>query len=203
MPVVPLRAGVLAAAPIRSARTACKRSFRLVDRSHRLVRLDPPFDVAPWDPGYIRATFRACARTADSTAVWVAMALPPCGRVTSPEIFQYLNPIRHGDTDMSKPVSLNRMFGGRPIPPRATKDRRLGWYAGSPLLYRLLVEPIWVWLETDLLGFHPLLPRNGFKFTIATAAPSTTSTQKTRAMKRGTPTGLVDGASQPEDPSGR
>src|SRR6185295_2492981 len=76
---------------------------RLVDEKHRLIRLfTPPFDHAPWDPGYIRGYVPGVRENGGQYthgAIWAAMAFAERGDAAQAwRLFSMLNPIKHGDT---------------------------------------------------------------------------------------------------------
>jgi len=150
---------------------------RLVDRKHRLVRLfDPPFDDAPWEPGYIKGYqpgVRENGGQYTHAAVWTAKAFAALGQgELAWEIFQYLNPVRHGDTpEHVETYKLEPYVLAADLYTARGHEGQGGWswYTGAAAwLYRLLVEDLLgVCLETDVLSFRPLLPPTwtGFKLT--------------------------------------
>ena len=80
----------------------------LVDRDLRLIKLLwPPFDSAPWDPGYIRGYVPGVRENGGQythAAVWVAMAWATLGRPAEAwQLFDLLNPIRHADSAGARP----------------------------------------------------------------------------------------------------
>ena len=160
------------------ARTAMQSVLeRLVDRKHRLVRLfEPPFDTAPWDPGYIKGYLPGVRENGGQythAAVWTAMALAALRQGDAAwEIFQYLNPIRHGDTpEHVRTYKLEPYVLAADLYTVKGHEGEGGWswYTGSAAwLYRLLVKDLLgLHLETNVLSFSPLLPTdwNGFKLT--------------------------------------
>ena len=160
------------------ARTAMQSVLdRLVDREHRLVRLfDPPFDSAPWDPGYIKGYLPGVRENGGQythAAVWTAMAFAALrqGDVAW-EIFQYLNPVRHGDTpEHVRTYKLEPYVLAADLYTIKGREGEGGWswYTGSAAwLYRLLVKDLLgIGLETNTLSFSPLIPAGwtGFKLT--------------------------------------
>ncbi|MFA5654738.1 MAG: cyclic beta 1-2 glucan synthetase, partial [Desulfomonilia bacterium] len=160
------------------ARTAMQSVLdRLVDRQHRLVQLfDPPFDAAPWDPGYIKGYLPGVRENGGQythAAVWTAMAFAALkqGDVAW-EIFQYLNPVRHGDTpEHVRTYKLEPYVLAADLYAVQGHEGEGGWswYTGSAAwLYRLLVEDLLgIHLDTNVLSFSPLLPADwtGFKLT--------------------------------------
>ena len=194
------------------ARTALQAvRERLVDSKHRLVRLfDPPFDSAPWDPGYIKGYVPGVRENGGQythAAVWVAMAFAALrqGDVAW-EIFQHLNPVRHGDTpEHVATYKLEPYVLAADVYTAAGHEGAGGWswYTGSASwLYRLLVEDLLgMRLEVDVLTFAPLLPAGwpGFKLTyryrntfyhveIRRTAPAAAAVRRVS----------VDGAEQPD-----
>ncbi len=160
------------------ARTAMQSVLdRLVDRRHRLVRIfDPPFDTAPWDPGYIKGYIPGVRENGGQythAAVWAAMAFAALrqGDVAW-KIFQYINPVRHGDTpghvEIYKLEPYVLAADLYTIPGREGEGG-WSWYTGSAAwLYQLLVKDLLgMRLESDLLSFCPLLPADwtGFRLT--------------------------------------
>ncbi len=150
---------------------------RLVDRRHRLVRLfDPPFDTAPWDPGYIKGYLPGVRENGGQythAAVWTAMALAALRQGDAAwEVFGYLNPVRHGDTpEHVRTYKLEPYVLAADLYTARGHEGAGGWnwYTGSAAwLYRLLVESLLgLRLETNTLSFSPLLPAGwtGFKLT--------------------------------------
>lgn len=160
------------------ARTAMRSVLnRLVDHQHRLVRLfAPPFDTAPWDPGYIKGYLPGVRENGGQythAAVWTAMAFAILRQgAVAWEIFQYLNPIRHGDTpEHIRTYRLEPYVLAADLytVPGHEGEGGWSWYTGSAAwLYCLLVRDLLgLHLETDVLSFSPLLPVDwaGFKLT--------------------------------------
>lgn len=141
---------------------------RLVRPDDRLVLLlTPLFDRSTPNPGYIRGYppgVRENGAQYTHAAAWVGWAfaeLGDGGRAT--EVFQFLNPIRHGDT----PEAVSR-YGGEPYvtagdvlaaPPHVAAAGWT-WYTGSAAwLYRLGVERILgIRRRGETLEIHPCLP---------------------------------------------
>jgi cyclic beta-1,2-glucan synthetase len=147
---------------------------KLVDRDLQLVRLfDPPFDTAPWDPGYIKGYVPGVRENGGQythAAVWVAMAF---AALKQPEqawsIFQLLNPIRHGDTpEAAARYKIEPYVLAADLYTAQGHEGAGGWswYTGSASwLYRLLVEDLLgIHLETDVLSFAPLFPADWTEF---------------------------------------
>jgi cellobiose phosphorylase len=160
------------------ARTAMKSVLkRLVDHEHRLIRLfDPPFDEAPWDPGYIKGYLPGVRENGGQythAAVWTAMAFAALRKgKTAWEIFQYLNPVRHGDTPEhigTYKVEPYVLAADLYTVPGHEGEGGWSWYTGSAAwLYQLLIQDLLgLHLEIDALSFSPLLPAEwpGFKLT--------------------------------------
>ena len=184
---------------------------RLVDREHRLVRLfDPPFDAAPWDPGYVKGYVPGVRENGGQythAAVWVAMAFAALREPERAwEIFQLLNPIRHGDTpERAARYKLEPYVLAADVYSARGHEGEGGWswYTGSASwLYRLLVEDLLgIRIEVDTLSFAPLLPNDWTEFKVTYRYRNTfyhvrlkkvgDETWKTRRV-------YVDGAEQPD-----
>lgn len=149
---------------------------RLVDRDLRLVRLfDPPFDTAPWDPGYIKGYVPGVRENGGQythAAVWVAMAFAALKQGdTAWDIFQLINPIRHGDTpEHANTYKIEPYVLAADLYTAKGHEGAGGWswYTGSASwLYRLLVEDLLgIHLETGTLTFAPLLPSGWTEFKV-------------------------------------
>lgn len=176
---IPQSWAVLSGAGDPARARAAMQSVRehLVDPQLRLIRLfDPPFDAAPWDPGYIKGYVPGVRENGGQythAAVWVAMAFAALGQGdVAWDLFQYLNPIRHGDTpEHVETYKLEPYVLAADLYTAPGHEGAGGWswYTGSASwLYRLLVEDLLgLRLETDVLTFAPLLPAGwtGFKLT--------------------------------------
>ena len=148
----------------------------LVDDKLRLVRLfDPPFDTAPWDPGYIKGYVPGVRENGGQythAAVWVATAFAALRQGDQAwSLFQHLNPIRHGDTpehaDIYK-IEPYVLAADLYTAPGHEGSGGWSWYTGAAgWLYQLLIEGLLgIHLEVDTLTFAPLFPADWTEFKI-------------------------------------
>ena len=148
----------------------------LVDWNLGLVKLfDPPFDSAPWDPGYIKGYVPGVRENGGQythAAVWVAMAAAMLKQTdTGWRLASVLNPIHHADTPegvaryMVEPYVV-----AADVYTAAGHEGRGGWtwYTGSAAwMYRLLIETLLgLSLEVDTLTLAPILPPDWKGYTI-------------------------------------
>jgi cellobiose phosphorylase len=201
------------AAPAERAKAAMKSVLdRLVDEKHRLIKLfDPPFDAAPWDPGYIKGYLPGVRENGGQythAAIWFIMALAEDRDAAQAwRLMEMINPIHHGD-------SAERIATYRAEPYVVTADvytaagheGRGGWswYTGSAgWMYRLLVEKL-LGLSVeggDTMNFAPVVPPEWKEFKIHYRFRGTT--YHVTATVRGRETWnvarvTVDGAEQPD-----
>lgn len=148
---------------------------RLVRHDHGLVQLlDPPFDTADMDPGYIKGYVPGVRENGGQythAAIWTAMAFAALG--DSPrawELLTMINPINHSkspeDTAIYKVEPYVITADVYAVAPHAGRGG-WSWYTGSAgWMYRLIVESLLgLRLEVDKLHFSPCLPGDwpGFK----------------------------------------
>jgi cellobiose phosphorylase len=148
---------------------------RLVRRDHGLIQLlDPPFDTADMDPGYIKGYVPGVRENGGQythAAIWTAMAFAALG--DSPrawELLTMINPINHSkspeDTATYKVEPYVITADVYAVAPHAGRGG-WSWYTGSAgWMYRLIVESLLgLRLEVDKLHFSPCLPADwpGFK----------------------------------------
>ena len=141
---------------------------RLVNRDLRLIHLfDPAFDKSPLNPGYVKGYppgVRENGGQYTHAAVWAVMAMAHSGDAERAwEMFQLINPIRHGDSEAAM-----RKYRVEPYVLAAdvyTNLQHAGhggwtWYTGSAgWMYRLLTESLLgLRLTPDRLYVSPLLP---------------------------------------------
>ena len=143
---------------------------RLVRRDAGLVLLlDPPFDHAALDPGYIKGYVPGVRENGGQythAAIWAAMAFADLGDSDRAwELMRLINPVNHGRTDRSidvykvEPyVVAADVYGVVPHLGRGGWS----WYTGSAgWMYRLIVESLLgVRREGDTLRIAPVLPRD-------------------------------------------
>ncbi|HJU49616.1 MAG TPA: glycosyl hydrolase family 65 protein, partial [Pseudogulbenkiania sp.] len=148
---------------------------RLVRRDYGLIQLlDPPFDKANLDPGYIRGYVPGVRENGGQythAAVWVAMAFAALGeREHAWALLTMINPVNHA-------LSAEGVAAYKVEPYVVTADvyalmPHIGrggwsWYTGSAgWMYRLVLESLLgLRLEGDKLHLTPCLPSDwqGFK----------------------------------------
>ncbi len=154
---------------------------RLVDRDHRLVRLlEPPFDGAGHDPGYIAGYVPGVRENGGQYthgAVWAAMALAEAGRTDEAwAMFDLINPMQHArDEQQVQRYKVEPYVVAADVYSVGEHAGRGGWtwYTGSAgWMYRLIVESL-LGLQLDHDGqtlwlvLEPSLPTawGGFTFT--------------------------------------
>ncbi len=148
---------------------------RLVRRDHRLIQLlDPPFDVSPLDPGYIKGYppgVRENGGQYTHGAIWVAMAFAALGdNRRAWDLLAMINPVNHARSP--EEVAIYRVepyvvaADVHACPPHTGRGGWT-WYTGAAAwMYRLIVESLLgLRLEVDTLRFAPCLPADwkGFK----------------------------------------
>ncbi|NQU75592.1 MAG: cyclic beta 1-2 glucan synthetase, partial [Planctomycetes bacterium] len=157
-----------AADPRRAAQALSAALDRLVDKSHRVVRLfDPPFDGEVLDPGYIRGYVPGVRENGGQythAAIWAAIALARLHKSEEAwEFLSLLNPIRHGDTqERISAYKVEPYVVAADVYSAPGHEGQGGWtwYTGSAgWMYQLLVEELLGFrLEVDTLSFAPVLP---------------------------------------------
>lgn len=121
----------------------------LVDADGKLIRLlEPPFDTAEPDPGYIRGYVPGVRENGGQythAAVWTVMAFFAAGRVERAwQLFDMINPVRHahnpGDVDIYKVEPYVLAADVLAVPPHVGRGGWT-WYTGSAgWMYRLIAE---------------------------------------------------------------
>ena len=141
---------------------------RLVRRHAGLIQLfDPPFDKSPLNPGYIKGYIPGVRENGGQYthgAIWTVMAFALMGENQHAwELFNLLNPIRHGST--AKKIATYKVepyVVAADVYSLAPHTGRGGWtwYTGSAgWMYRLLVETLLgVNREGDRLRLEPRMP---------------------------------------------
>ena len=203
---------VLAGANPDRAKTALQSALdHLLDRDHGLVRLfTPPFDSAPWDPGYIKGYVPGVRENGGQythAAVWVAMACAALKQTDRAwELARLLNPVRHSDS----PETAAR-YKLEPYVLAAdlyTADGHEGeggwsWYTGSAAwLYQFYVEHLLgIRIQADTLSFTPLFPPDWTQFKLTYRYRNTfyhVELQKTGPDTTRTQHLWLDGIEQPD-----
>jgi cellobiose phosphorylase len=159
-----------AADPVRATRGLDAALRMLVRDELGLVQLfDPPFDVSPLDPGYIKGYVPGVRENGGQythAAVWLAMALAQQGRVAEAwRIARLLNPLNHARTrDEVARYMVEPYVLAADVYMAAGHAGRGGWtwYTGSAgWMYRLLVESLLgVQRRGDTLSFAPCVPED-------------------------------------------
>jgi len=141
----------------------------LVDAEGRLIRLlEPPFDTAEPDPGYIRGYVPGVRENGGQythAAVWTVMAFFAANRVERAwQLFDMINPVRHAmqhaDTDVYKVEPYVLAADVLAVAPHSGRGGWT-WYTGSAgWMYRLITE--------SMLG----LSRRGQRLIVAPKLPA-------------------------------
>ena len=148
---------------------------RLVRRDHGLVQLlDPPFDKAPLDPGYIKGYVPGVRENGGQythAAIWTAMAFAALGDSRRAwQVMAMINPLTHGSTPQAVATyKVEPYVVAADVYALAPHIGRGGWtwYTGSAgWMYRLIVESLLgLKLDVDKLRITPCFPAdwNAFK----------------------------------------
>ncbi len=149
---------------------------QLVRRDDGLVQLlDPPFDTANLDPGYIRGYVPGVRENGGQYthgAVWAAMAFAQLGENERAwELLNMINPVNHAlSTEAIATYKAEPYVVAADVYAAAPHIGRGGWswYTGSAgWMYRLIVESLLgLRLEGDRLHLAPCLPADWQGFTI-------------------------------------
>jgi cellobiose phosphorylase len=178
---------------------------RLVRRDFGLIQLlDPPFDKADLNPGYIRGYVPGVRENGGQythAAIWTVMAFARMGDVEKAwELMRMINPVRHGSTAESSAVYKVEPYvvtaDVYAVSPHVGRGG-WSWYTGSSgWMYRLILE--------SLLGLTRMADKLSLAPRIPAAWPGYTLTYRygasvyTIEIKREGAAGLtVDGAPQP------
>ncbi|HVE51553.1 MAG TPA: cyclic beta 1-2 glucan synthetase, partial [Casimicrobiaceae bacterium] len=154
--------------PARSRAAMRAVDEHLVDREHALIALlDPPFDKADLDPGYIRGYVPGVRENGGQYthgAIWTVMAFAALHESESAwELMTMINPINHARTpEAIATYRAEPYVVAADVYAVVPHSGRGGWswYTGSAgWMYRLIVESLLgVVREADRLRFAPLLP---------------------------------------------
>ena len=157
-----------AADPKRAQRALDALDARLVRPGAGLIQLlDPPFDHAPHDPGYIRGYVPGVRENGGQythAAIWAVMAFAEAGRIERAwELFSLINPLRHGDAESFDTWKVEPYVVAADVLAVPPHTGRGGWtwYTGAAgWMYRLIVESLLgLHREGATLVFTPRLPR--------------------------------------------
>ncbi|MFO7785628.1 MAG: protein ndvB, partial [Desulfatiglandales bacterium] len=149
---------------------------RLVRREHRLIQLlDPPFDKADLNPGYIKGYVPGVRENGGQythAAVWAAMAFARLGdNRRAWELFTMINPINHARSiEEAATYKVEPYVVAADVYAVQPHTGRGGWtwYTGSAAwMYRLIVESLLgLRLEKDKLRFAPCFPVGWDRFKV-------------------------------------
>jgi cellobiose phosphorylase len=154
----------------RSRQAMQALSDRLVRRDDGLVRLlDPPFDSADLDPGYIRGYVPGVRENGGQythAAIWATMAFAALGeRERAWELLRMINPVNHALSAEAVAIyKVEPYVVAADVYALAPHVGRGGWswYTGSAgWMYRLMLESLLgLRLATDKLHLSPCIPAN-------------------------------------------
>jgi len=149
---------------------------RLVRRDGPLIQLlDPPFDVSPLDPGYIRGYVPGVRENGGQythAAIWAAMAFAALGNnARAWELTAMINPVNHALTaEGVRTYVVEPYVVAADVYALAPHTGRGGWtwYTGSAgWMYRLIVESLLgLNLEGERLRLAPCLPPEWNEFSV-------------------------------------
>jgi cyclic beta-1,2-glucan synthetase len=148
----------------------------LVRRDDGLIQLlDPPFDKADLNPGYIRGYVPGVRENGGQYthgAIWAAMAFAALGdRKRAWELYSMINPISHASTAAGiETYRVEPYVMAADVYAVSPHTGRGGWtwYTGSAgWMYRLIVESLLgISLDVNKLRFKPCLPHNWTEFKV-------------------------------------
>ncbi len=148
----------------------------LVRRKDNIIQLlNPPFDKADIDPGYIKGYLPGVRENGGQythAAIWAIMAFAKLGNaVKTWELLQMINPVNHGNSPetiavyKTEPyVMAGDVYGVEPLTGRGGWT----WYTGSAgWMYQLITEHfIGLKREGNVLYFQPCLPEEWKEMTV-------------------------------------
>ena len=149
---------------------------RLVRHDDALIQLlDPPFDTADMDPGYIKGYVPGVRENGGQythAAIWTAMAFAALRDSRRAwELLAMINPVNHAKTAAGVAIYKVEPYviaaDVYAVAPHAGRGG-WSWYTGSAgWMYRLIVESLLgLRLEVDTLHFAPCLPADWKAFTL-------------------------------------
>jgi len=163
-------------APARQRQAMESLDQHLVRRDAGLVQLlNPPFDQAPMDPGYIKGYVPGVRENGGQythAAIWATMAFAELGdSARAWELLRMINPVNHGlDAAQMDVYKVEPYVVSADVYAVAPHVGRGGWswYTGSAgWMYRLIVESLLgLRLEAGTLRFAPVLPAEWEGFTL-------------------------------------
>ncbi|WP_371868246.1 GH36-type glycosyl hydrolase domain-containing protein [Pseudoduganella rivuli] len=170
--------GILSGAANRERVTGAMQQVdgRLVRRDFGLIQLlDPPFDKADLNPGYIRGYVPGVRENGGQythAAIWTVMAFAKMGDVKRAwELMRMINPVQHGSTaERSAIYKVEPYVVTADVYAVAPHIGRGGWswYTGSSgWMYRLILESLLgVTRAADRLFLQPRIPDEWDGFSI-------------------------------------
>jgi cellobiose phosphorylase len=154
--------------PVRTRSAMNALDERLVRRDHALIQLlDPPFDKAPLNPGYIKGYVPGVRENGGQythAAIWATMAFAAQGdHQRAWELFDMINPIHHGNSAQTiATYKVEPYVAAADVYAVAPHIGRGGWtwYTGSAgWMYRLIIESLLgLRVEANKLHLEPCLP---------------------------------------------
>ncbi|HEX4797188.1 MAG TPA: glucoamylase family protein [Humisphaera sp.] len=157
-----------AADPERSRLAMAAVDRLLVNRDVGVIKLfEPPFDKSQLNPGYVKGYVPGVRENGGQythAAIWAVMAFVAAGdRERAWELFQLINPIRHGDSEAAiRKYKVEPYVVAADVYANPQHAGRGGWtwYTGSAAwMYRLITESfLGLRLEVDQLRFTPCIP---------------------------------------------
>jgi len=182
----------------------------LVQRDESLIKLlEPPFDQADMDPGYIKGYLPGVRENGGQythAAVWAAAAFAARGDAQrAHELFAMINPLNHGDSaekiatyKVEPYVVAADVYGVAPHVGRGGWT----WYTGSAgWLYRFIVESmLGLHLDGGRLRFAPCVPASWPAFDVTYRHGDTAYDIHVRRVSgaRVVPRVVLDGVEQAE-----
>ncbi|SFV07779.1 Cellobiose phosphorylase [Pseudoduganella namucuonensis] len=176
---------------------------RLVRRDHGLIQLlDPPFDKADPNPGYVRGYVPGVRENGGQythAAIWTVMAFAKMGNVERAwELMRMINPVRHGSTWESSMVYKVEPYvvtaDVYAVSPHVGRGG-WSWYTGSSgWMYRLILESLLgLTRSADKLTLDPKVPGDWDGYTLRYRFGGS---EYTIEVARGAPGLTVDGVAQ-------
>jgi cellobiose phosphorylase len=202
--------GVLSgsADPVRVRGAMEQVNQRLVRRDSGIIQLlDPPFDKAGPNPGYIRGYVPGVRENGGQythAAIWTAMAFARLGdNERAWELARMINPVMHGrtpeDTAIYKVEPYVVTADVYAVAPHVGRGG-WSWYTGSSgWMYRLILESLLGLTRTaNHLKLEPRMPENWTTFTLTYRYASATYEIRVNKGATSAPIMSVDGVPQPD-----
>jgi len=154
--------------PERALQAMEQVDMQLVRRDANLIQLfTPPFDDAPWDPGYIKGYVPGVRENGGQythAAIWVVIAFAQMRDAKRAwELMRLINPIHHGDT--AENIQTYKVEPYVVAADVYTNPAHIGrggwtWYTGSAgWMYRLMIEHLLgLQRHVDYLTINPVVP---------------------------------------------